>query len=419
MRKIAFLLALMLISSIAFSAILKDTLYFVSGEVYHFDENVDYYKKQPLLFSYNATTKGLDTTLVLRTSDRFTNLQFMTLYNTYGYLIFSESIYHEGVAPSLFTIIDLKSLQRKSIRVEQGLTGESNLFVLSPDSIYYCVQLIETKKDRGFTKDMKAKDFEPKDYNYAYIQGDIGSPINNVEYLILYNEVTNNNALHISQGYGLKVGPYLNLQPPKELYNAYPPALKAMVVNDMHSMIIQCDASPAKFEGIGFLNFVIYDKKSKEWYKYTLRGNMTSVRSYENGWVAGTIMERDDSDEKNSKSSIEHRYKRVPPGYEERDPILYDWPTGIWGDCFDERAINFNTYYPGLLYLFNVHTKDYIEWDTKQGDSEVLLVVGNTVYYRVNTKILKSAIINSKELGQPETLLYDIRARDIHWMYVK
>jgi|GEM_PF-2271297 len=419
MRKIIFLLALMMLCSIGYSAKLNDTLYFVSGEVYNFYENIEYYKKQPLLFSYNAKTKGLDTTLALRTSDRFTNLQFITVFNTFGYLIFSETLYHEGGAPNLFTIIDLNTLQRKSIRVEQGFTKESNLFVLSPDSLYYCVQLVETKKDRGFTKDMKAKDFEPKDYNYAYIQGCVGSPIENIEFLYLYNEPANNNALHISKGYGLKVGPYLDLQPPKELYNAYPPELKVMVVNDMHSMIIECDGSPAKYEGIGFLNFVIYDKKSKEWYKYTLKGNITSVRSYENGWVGGTIMEWDNSNEKNSNSSIEHRFKRIPPGYEERDPILYDWPTGIWGDCFDERAINLNTFYPGLLYLFNVHTKDYIEWDTKQGDSEVLLLVDNIVYYRVNTKILKSTIVNNKELGQPEILLDDVRARDIHWMYIK
>jgi hypothetical protein len=69
--------------------------------------------------------------------------------------------------------------------------------------------------------------------------------------------------------------------------------------------------------------------------------------------------------------------------------------------------------------LFNVHTKDYIEWDTRQGDSEVLLVQDDFVYYRVNTKILKSAIIDNMQLSEPELLIDDERVRDIHWAYLK
>jgi hypothetical protein len=114
----------------------------------------------------------------------------------------------------------------------------------------------------------------------------------------------------------------------------------------------------------------------------------------------------------------EYDFKRESPGYEERVPIFYDRTDGVWGDCFDERAQNFGEYYPGLLYLFNVHTKDYIEWDTKQGDSEVLLVQDGVVYYRVNTKILKSAIVDNKRLGEPVLLIDDVRVRDVHWAYI-
>jgi hypothetical protein len=49
----------------------------------------------------------------------------------------------------------------------------------------------------------------------------------------------------------------------------------------------------------------------------------------------------------------------------------------------------------------------------------VLLVQDDFVYYRVNTKILKSVIVDNKQLGEPELLIDDVRVRDIHWAYLK
>jgi hypothetical protein len=399
----------------------QNTLYFVSGEVYDFDERIWEYKKRPVLFEYNIEAQRIDTLLLLNESSQFMNLKAICLYNTFGYLIVIQSLYEDDVYSKLLTIIDLSIMQKKSIKIEKGITNESNLLFVSYDSIYYCVELMENGQDRGFNKDMEYKNFKPKDYNYVYIQGGVGTPIEDSEYLLLYNEEANDNALHISKGYGLKIGPYLELQPPKEMYNAYPPTLKSIRVNDFHSMIIAYDASEPCEDKIGEKYTLVYDKVSKKWYDYTFKGNASSIRSYDNGWVTGTVkdMNKGQYFDTRTRSSAEYDFKRVIPGYEEREPIFYERADGIWGDCFDERVQTFGTYYPGLLYLFNVHTKDYIEWDTKQGDSEVLLVQDDNVYYRVNTKILKSAIIDNKKLGAPELLIDDVRVRDIHWAYLK
>jgi hypothetical protein len=187
-------------------------------------------------------------------------------------------------------------------------------------------------------------------------------------------------------------------------------------------MIIHYDDSQPQNDRLGELYLLIYDKINNIWYNQTLKGNVSSIRSYDNGWVAGTIRDMNHGryyDKTIMRSGDEYDFKRESPGYAERVPIFYERTDGVWGDCFDERIQYYGTYYPGLLYLFNVHTKDYIEWDTKQGDSEILLVQDDIVYYRVNTKILKSAIVENKKIGKPELLVDDVRVRDIHWAYLR
>jgi hypothetical protein len=394
----------------------------MSGEVIDFYERIEEYTKRPILFEYNVETQSMDTQWILNTNKEYMTLKSISLYNTFGYIVITQSFFYEGGEPTLLTFIDLNSMQKRSIRIEKGISLESNLFFINPDSIYYCVRLMETHKEKGFNKNLETTDFEPKDFNYAYIQGGVGTPIEDYEFLLLYNEKTNNNALHISKGYKQKVGPYLDLQPPKELYNAYSSALKSIRVNDNHSMMIFYDYSKPQRDKIGEKYFVIYDKMNKEWYQHTFKGNATNVRSYDNGWIAGTIADMDKGeyfDKTTMQYGDEYNFKRESPGYEERVPIFYERTDGLWGDCFDERMLYYGRYYPGFLYLFNVHTRDYIEWDTKQGDSEVLLVEDGYVYYRVNTKILKSAIIDNKNLNEPELLIDDVRVRDIHWAYLK
>jgi hypothetical protein len=125
---------------------------------------------------------------------------------------------------------------------------------------------------------------------------------------------------------------------------------------------------------------------------------------------------------------IKYDFKRITPGIESRRPLFSspEEEDRFYGESesFDQRNGWFGDYYPGILFLYNVETKKYIEWKTlengrPQGDSEVLLVQDETVYYRINDKIYKAPIENGNKLGNSKLLVQDDRVRDIHWAFIR
>ena len=68
--------------------------------------------------------------------------------------------------------------------------------------------------------------------------------------------------------------------------------------------------------------------------------------------------------------------------------------------------------------MYNIDSKTTINWETGYGDSEILLVQNELVYYRVNDKIYKVPIINGEKLGESELLIHDERVPDIHWAFL-
>ena len=77
-----------------------------------------------------------------------------------------------------------------------------------------------------------------------------------------------------------------------------------------------------------------------------------------------------------------------------------------------------NFYSPGILILYNVNTRKKYTIETNQGDSEVLLVENNTVYYRSNRSIYK-AEIGEKEIKKGTLLVENDIVPDIHWAFIK
>jgi len=74
--------------------------------------------------------------------------------------------------------------------------------------------------------------------------------------------------------------------------------------------------------------------------------------------------------------------------------------------------------YPGLIYLCDARTEQVRTLRTNQGDSEILLVDGETIYYRANDK-LYSAAIAEKDFAEPKLLATDEAIRDAHWAFIK
>jgi hypothetical protein len=88
------------------------------------------------------------------------------------------------------------------------------------------------------------------------------------------------------------------------------------------------------------------------------------------------------------------------------------------GPSIEERLKNLPNVLPGKLDLYDVATEKMYHITTNQGDSEILLVDNNTVYYRVSDRLYSAAI--GKDGLEPAKLLATSESiRDVHWAFVK
>lgn len=163
----------------------------------------------------------------------------------------------------------------------------------------------------------------------------------------------------------------------------------------------------------GEQNYLVYDGEKQMWHEtpYFKGISHVGVRQF-CSWLAGHV-------------TFEHQwgYQQKIKKYGEIPGKKYRPQTCKYGFTFDERANMFEQFPVGTLYLYNMKTYKYIEWDAlengeHQGDSEIILVQDDTVYYRINDKIYKAPIINGEKLGEPELLVTDPRVVDIHWAFI-
>jgi hypothetical protein len=151
----------------------------------------------------------------------------------------------------------------------------------------------------------------------------------------------------------------------------------------------------------------IYKKDIKEWDKLNIAGIPTFYRGFGN-WMAGTVTERTKG-KNNSKVTVE---KKELPGKEKRNKKLRKTGTPV-----DYRYDSFEIYSDGQLFLYNVETKKKITINTEQGDSEVLLIDGDILYYRVYDSIYQATIKNGK-IENEQIILQDEYVPDIHWAFI-
>jgi hypothetical protein len=74
--------------------------------------------------------------------------------------------------------------------------------------------------------------------------------------------------------------------------------------------------------------------------------------------------------------------------------------------------------YPGKLDLYDVNADKHYAITTNQGDSEIVLVDNNTVYYRVSDRLYSAAITNAG-LSPAALLATSDIIRDAHWAFYK
>jgi hypothetical protein len=178
---------------------------------------------------------------------------------------------------------------------------------------------------------------------------------------------------------------------------------KTIQINDERQTLLTMNRSKSKNKNdYGIYYGAVYNKKQDKWSDIELKGNASSLQVWGH-WFAGAVIV-------GTRGNV--YFQNTPsPGKAVRD--------SVYMECsFDEMAQNYGFYRPGILYLFNTDTEKYIEWSTGQGDSEILLVQDEIVYYRVFDEIYKVPIVNGEMFGQSELLVKDNQVvPQIHWAF--
>ncbi|HEY3840606.1 MAG TPA: hypothetical protein VGL72_28735 [Bryobacteraceae bacterium] len=88
-----------------------------------------------------------------------------------------------------------------------------------------------------------------------------------------------------------------------------------------------------------------------------------------------------------------------------------------YGPDMDVSFSATNDLFPGRLHLFNIETEKTYMIETRQGDSEILLVENDTVYYRVSDR-LYSAPITDTGIGAAKQIAKNEIIRDAHYAFM-
>jgi hypothetical protein len=74
--------------------------------------------------------------------------------------------------------------------------------------------------------------------------------------------------------------------------------------------------------------------------------------------------------------------------------------------------------YPGILHIYNIDSGQIVSFSTNQGDSEVLLVEDDVVYYRAADQLFSVPILRDR-VGTSRLLATDDAIRDAHWAFIR
>lgn len=141
----------------------------------------------------------------------------------------------------------------------------------------------------------------------------------------------------------------------------------------------------------------IFDKKRAVWYRVTAPFPIDRVRAF-GPWVAAMATEigaelAPTLSSGGADSSAPARV-RLSPGVEERKAIRLTSKATLASLFGDDDSPYY--YYPGDLFIVNGLTRQQFTIHTGQGDSEVVLVTDDAVYYRVNDALFQANFINGK-----------------------
>lgn len=294
---------------------------------------------------------------------------------------------------------------------------KSELVKFDQKEIYDCFTCpdIQNKKLHHFGINIytgQTREILPQDFAHALVSGTPGGALEAWDVQLLYTN-PNDGQLVIPKT------PNIRDRPPYPLVipDSFQPGETALVgvhVNNSYFAALNMKIEDSNKKSIGMNHFLVFNKQTQAWHKWEVEGSRTTVRGFDK-WIAGNvaalnmILVFDEQDRLKEKIPLQ----RVSPGKDKRRKKGTDT-----GTPFDLRAEFFESYYPGVLFLHDITTGVTIKWSTNQGDSEILLVEKEMVYYRINDEIFKAPIMNGKQLGKAQLLIKNEMVPDIHWAFM-
>jgi len=417
MKKILFVTTICFIVNIIS---ISQSLYFITGHPF---KNISTQFKS-IVYKYNSDT------LIpkMQISNENLLLSFIKVYPELNIVIALTSEYKTKKNQETLNIIHTNkpdTIFRIKVELPNDMRcHNTNLVSINNSEMYECYDCLDLANRQKPMKEriikvygwnvnnFIKKELSSDDYRFAVIVGSPASAIEGWDYIQLYS-IPNNGQLTLPVTPDTLKRPIFPYVLPDTL-QIRKNKLMAIVVNNQQYTAVLTGNTNSSPEKIGNSELYIFNKLKTIWFKFTIKGSNNSIRGFGN-WLAGSVVSDDEQiiyDELGrEKDKIE--FNRASPGKESRRQ-----KGTSTGTSFDFRTDFNKLYYPGILYLLKVPTHKYIEWSTGQGDSEILLVQDEIVYYRINDKIYKAPILNGEKLGTPVLLVTDTRVPDIHWAFI-
>ena len=132
--------------------------------------------------------------------------------------------------------------------------------------------------------------------------------------------------------------------------------------------------------------------------------------TFREGKVIPPINLRTKSDEKPSQNSKDVAVLAESLGLDS-ETAVYDTARSLARGRFLRSRVRSS----GRLIIYNYASKKRFVLETKQEDSELLLIDQNYIYYRVNDELFKATI--GGDLGQGVMIAQGEMVSDVHWAF--
>lgn len=186
------------------------------------------------------------------------------------------------------------------------------------------------------------------------------------------------------------------IQMPDSMYMKYSQDLN-LILNTSKYFIGSIDKKQPTFSDT-LLEGRLFNKENNTWQKLNIYGQNPRIKIW-NNWIFGTAKTINDL----KWYDIQNKYK-----YSYR----YDLTFGKVPEL---------EYFPGILYLYNIPTKNTIKWYSGDRDSEIITIEEGTIYYRVFDEIrtVELDTIRNEINWQTQKILIKDKKRvpNIHWMF--